>query len=126
MERSETTEVSRAPQSGFSDEFDGREGLLKLPYKMLLRESEIRNGQLLSEIDELRDAVDALKVRVSELEKENRALQKGELKEYGKQVRREEIYRSQAGVIAKLRETVHSLRETNSELLSRLIRLESR
>ena len=126
MEQSDEKTTEQASRSEFTDEYEGREGLLKLPYKLLLRESEVRNGQLLSEIDELKDTVIALKARVFELEKENRAIQRGELKEYGKQVRREEIYRSQAGEIAKLRETVRSLRETNSELMSRLLRLEKR
>lgn len=105
------------------NEYEGREGLIKLPYKMLLQQSEVRNGQLLSEIDELRDTVKGLKARITELEAENKDLLKGVLHDYHKEVKREEMYRTQEKKIEKLRKEIRNLRENNSFLMSRIIKL---
>lgn len=108
-------------KSKYSDEYEGREGLLKLPYKFLLQQSEIHNGQLLSEIDELKDTVARLSARIEELEMENASLQKGVIKQYLKEVKREELYRSQKGIIERNREAIRALKMTNAELLSRVL-----
>ena len=92
-----TLAVKTVRRSEYADEYEGREGLKKLPYKMLLQQSEIRNGQFQLDNDELRDKIDELTTRIAELEAENKDLQKGLLKEYSKEVKREEIsYRTQA------------------------------
>lgn len=36
--------IKTVRRSEFADEYEGREGLTKVPYKMLLQESEVRNG----------------------------------------------------------------------------------
>ena len=72
--------IKTVRRSNFVDEYEGREGLMKLPYKMLLQQSEIRNGQLQSDNDELRDTIAVLNARIAELEAENQNLQKGLLK----------------------------------------------
>ena len=69
--------IKTVRRSEFADEYEGREGLTKLPYKMLLQQSEVRNGQLQSEIDELNDLVDTLKARIAELEAEIEPLKGG-------------------------------------------------
>ena len=69
--------IKTVRRSEFADEYEGREGLTKLPYKMLLQQSEVRNGQLQSEIDELNDLVDTLKARIAELEAEIEPLKRG-------------------------------------------------
>jgi cell division protein FtsB len=63
--------IKTVRHSDYADEYEGREGLIKLPYKLLLQQSEIRNGQLQSDNDELRDKVDALNAKIAELEAEN-------------------------------------------------------
>ena len=115
--------IKTVRHSEYSDEYEGREGLMKLPYKMLLQQSEVRNGQLLSEIDELRDTVKGLKARITELEAENKELMKGVLHDYRKEVKREEMYRTQEKKIEKMRKEIKDLRENNSFLMSRIIKL---
>ena len=115
--------IKTVRRSQYSDEYEGREGLLKLPYKLLFQQSELRNGQLQSEIDELQDKVDALQARITELETENADLQKGLLKHFNKEVKREELYRSIKGMLEASRETCRTLRNTNTQLLCRLAQL---
>ena len=74
MDRDYTLAIKTVRHSEYADEYEGRDGLMKLPYKMLLQQSEIRNGQLLSENDELRDTINALNARIAELEAEAEAL----------------------------------------------------
>lgn len=109
----------------FVDEYEGREGLMKLPYKLLLQQSEIRNGQLQSEIDELNDTVSALKARVAELETENSDLLKGALKKYRKEVKREEMYSMLGKTIERMQTTIMKLRQDKNELLTTVIRLQN-
>lgn len=109
----------------FVDEYEGREGLMKLPYKLLLQQSEIRNGQLQSEIDELNDTVSALKARVAELETENSDLLKGALKKYRKEVKREEMYSLLGKTIERMQTTIMKLRQDKNELLTSIIRLQN-
>lgn len=109
----------------FVDEYEGREGLMKLPYKLLLQQSEIRNGQLQSEIDELNDTVSALKARVAELETENSDLLKGALKKYRKEVKREEMYSMLGKTIERMQTTIMKLRQDKNELLTSIIRLQN-
>ena len=45
--------IKTVRRSEFADEYEGREGLTKVPYKMLLQESEVRNGQLMAKIYQL-------------------------------------------------------------------------
>lgn len=112
-------------KSKYSDEYEGREGLLKLPYKFLLQQSEIHNGQLLSEIDELNDTIAVLKARIAELESENSDLLKGVLKEYRKEVKREEMYSDQKKQMEQMKKSLTALRQNNRELLNRLLWLQS-
>ena len=109
----------------FVDEYEGREGLMKLPYKLLLQQSEIRNGQLQSEIDELNDTVSALKARVAELETENSDLLKGALKKYRKEVKREEMYSMLGKTIERMQTAITKLRQDKNELLTSIIRLQN-
>lgn len=109
----------------FVDEYEGREGLMKLPYKLLLQQSEIRNGQLQSEIDELNDTVSALRARVAELETENSDLLKGALKKYRKEVKREEMYSMLGKTIERMQTTIMKLRQDKNELLTTVIRLQN-
>ncbi len=118
--------IKKVRHSEYSDEYEGREGLMKLPYKMLLQQSEVRNGQLLSEIDELRDMVKVLKARITELEAENNNLLKGELRNQRKDVIREEMYRNLGKKIEKMHMEIKKLRENNSFLMSRIIKLRDR
>ena len=111
--------------SEFVDEYEGREGLMKLPYKLLLQQSEIRNGQLQSEIDELTDTVSILKARIAELETENRDLLKGALKKYRKEVKREEMYSMLGQAIERMQTTIAKLRQDKNELLTTVIRLQN-
>ena len=109
----------------FVDEYEGREGLMKLPYKLLLQQSEIRNGQLQSEIDELNDTVSILKARIAELESENSELLKGALKKYRKEVKREEMYSMLGQTIERMQTTIARLRQDKNELLTSIIRLQN-
>ena len=115
--------IKTVRHSDYADEYEGREGLIKLPYKLLLQQSEICNGQLQSEIDELRDKVDALSARIAELEAENNDLRKGLLKKYSKEVKREEMYPSLKVLNEQYRKTISDLRKGNSDLLARLVEL---
>ena len=112
-------------RSEFVDEYEGREGLMKLPYKLLLQQSEIRNGQLQSEIDELNDTVSILKARIAELESENSELLKGALKKYRKEVKREEMYSMLGQTIERMQMTIAKLRQDKNELLTTIIRLQN-
>ena len=114
--------IKTVRRSSFVDEYEGREGLMKLPYKMLLQQSEIRNGQLQSDNDELRDTIDVLNARIAELEAENQNLQKGLLKEYSKEVKREELYSAQRKYLKQMHKVVEALRQNNQDLLARIIR----
>lgn len=115
--------IKTVRHSDYADEYEGREGLIKLPYKLLLQQSEIRNGQLQSDNDELRDKVDALSARIAELEAENNDLRKGLLKKYSKEVKREEMYQSLKVLNEQYRKTISDLRKSNSDLLARLVEL---
>ena len=115
--------IKTVRHSDYADEYEGREGLIKLPYKLLLQQSEIRNGQLQSDNDELHDKVDALSVRIAELEAENNDLRKGLLKKYSKEVKREDMYQLLKGVIEQNKKTISNLRKSNSDLLARIVEL---
>lgn len=117
--------IKRVRRSEFVDEYEGREGLMKLPYKLLLQQSEIRNGQLQSEIDELNDTVSILKARIAELESENSELLKGALKKYRKEVKREEMYSMLGQTIERMQTTIAILRQDKNELLTTIIRLQN-
>ncbi len=117
--------IKTVRHSNYVDEYEGREGLMKLPYKMLLQQSEIRNGQLQSEIDELNDTVSTLKARIAELETENSDLLKGVLKKYRKEVKREEMYSMLGQTIERMQTTITKLRQDKNELLTTIIRLQN-
>ena len=117
--------INTVRHSEFVDEYEGREGLMKLPYKLLLQQSEIRNGQLQSEIDELNDTVSILKARIAELETENSELLKGALKKYRKEVKREEMYSMLGQTIERMQTTIAKLRQDKNELLTTVIRLQN-
>ena len=117
--------IKTVRRNEFVDEYEGREGLMKLPYKMLLQQSEIRNGQLQSEIDELNETVSTLKARIAELEKENSELLKGALKKYRKEVKREEMYSMLGQTIERMQTTIAKLRQDKNELLTSIIRLQN-
>lgn len=117
--------IKTVRRNEFVDEYEGREGLMKLPYKMLLQQSEIRNGQLQSEIDELNETVSTLKARIAELEKENSELLKGALKKYRKEVKREEMYSMLGQTIERMQTTIAKLRQDKNELLTTIIRLQN-
>ena len=117
--------IKSVRRSEFVDEYEGREGLMKLPYKLLLQQSEIRNGQLQSEIDELNDTVSTLKARIAELEAENSDLLKGALKKYRKEVKREEMYSMLGQTIERMQMTIAKLRQDKNELLTTIIRLQN-
>ena len=117
--------IKSVRRSEFVNEYEGREGLMKLPYKFLLQQSEIRNGQLQSEIDELNDTVSILKVRIAELETENSELLKGALKKYRKEVKREEMYSMLGQTIERMQTTIARLRQDKNELLTSIIRLQN-
>ncbi|MBR2226356.1 MAG: hypothetical protein IJ893_00640 [Bacteroidales bacterium] len=117
--------IKTVRHSNYVDEYEGREGLIKLPYKMLLQQSEIRNGQLQSEIDELNDTVSTLKARIAELETENSDLLKGVLKKYRKEVKREEMYSMLGQTIERMQTTITKLRQDKNELLTTIIRLQN-
>ncbi len=117
--------IKSVRRSEFVDEYEGREGLMKLPYKLLLQQSEIRNGQLQSEIDELNDTVSILKARIAELETENSDLLKGALKKYRKEVKREEMYSMLGQTIERMQMTIAKLRQDKNELLTTVIRLQN-
>ena len=121
MDRDYTLAIKTVRHSEYADEYGGREGLMKLPYKMLLKQSEIRNGQLLSENDELRDTIDALNARIAELEAENKDLKKGLLKEYSKEVKREEMYSTQKKQMEHMNKSIAALRQNNRDLLNRIL-----
>ena len=117
--------IKTVRHSNYVDEYEGREGLMKLPYKLLLQQSEIRNGQLQSEIDELNDTVSILKARIAELESENSELLKGALKKYRKEVKREEMYSMLGQTIERMQTTIARLRQDKNELLTTIIRLQN-
>ena len=117
--------IKTVRHSNYVDEYEGREGLMKLPYKMLLQQSEICNGQLQSEIDELNDTVSILKARIAELESENSELLKGALKKYRKEVKREEMYSMLGQTIERMQMTIAKLRQDKNELLATIIRLQN-
>lgn len=98
---------------------------MKLPYKMLLQQSEIRNGQLQSDIDELLDKIDVLNARIAELEAENKDLKKGLLKEYSKEVKREEMYSTQKKNMEHMNKSIAALRQNNRDLLNRILWLQN-
>ena len=125
MDRDYTLAIKTVRHSEYVDEYEGREGLMKLPYKMLLKQSEIRNGQLLSENDELRDTIDALNARIAELEAENKDLKKGLLKEYSKEVKREEMYSTQKKNMEHMNKSIAALRQNNRDLLNRILWLQN-
>ena len=117
--------IKSVRRSEFVDEYEGRDGLMKLPYKLLLQQSEIRNGQLKSEIDELNDTMSILKARIAELEAENSDLLKGALKKYRKEVKREEMYSMLGQTIERMQMTIAKLRQDKNELLTTIIRLQN-
>ena len=117
--------IKTVRRSEFVDEYEGRDGLMKLPYKLLLRQSEIRNGQLQSDNDELRDTIDVLNARIAELEAENYDLRKGLLKEYAKEVKREEMYTTQKKLMEHMNKSIATLRQTNRDLLNRILWLQN-
>ena len=117
--------IKSVRRSEFVDEYEGRDGLMKLPYKLLLQQSEIRNGQLKSEIEELNDTMSILKARIAELEAENSDLLKGALKKYRKEVKREEMYSMLGQTIERMQMTIAILRQDKNELLTTVIRLQN-
>ena len=117
--------ITSVRRSEFVDEYEGREGLMKLPDKLLLQQSVIRNGQLQSEIDELNDTVSILKARIAELEAENSDLLKGALKKHRKEVKREEMYSMLGQTIERMQTTIAKLRQDKNELLTTVIRLQN-
>lgn len=121
-----TLVIKTARRSEYADEYEGREGLMKLPYKMLLQQSEIRNGQLQSDIDELKDIISGLKARITELEAENAELLKGVMKDFRKEVKREEMYRTQSKNLERMHKTIKGLQQEKGELLAKIIRLQNR
>ena len=125
MGRDHTLAVITVRHSEYADEYEGREGLMKLPYKMLLQQSEIRNGQLQSDIDELLDKIDVLNARIAELEAENKDLKKGLLKEYSKEVKREEMYSTQKKNMEHMNKSIAALRQNNRDLLNRILWLQN-
>ena len=125
MNKDFTLAIKTVRHSNYVDEYEGREGLMKLPYKLLLQQSEIRNGQLQSEIDELNDTVSTLKARIAELETENSELLKGALKKYRKEVKREEMYSMLGQTIERMQTTIAKLRQDKNELLTTIIRLQN-
>ena len=125
MDRDYTLAIKTVRHSEYADEYEGRDGLMKLPYKMLLQQSEIRNGQLLSENDELRDTIDALNARIADLEAENKDLKKGLLKEYSKEVKREEMYSTQKKQMEHMNKSIAALRQNNRDLLNRILWLQN-
>ncbi len=125
MDRDHTLAVKTVRHSEYADEYEGREGLMKLPYKMLLQQSEIHNGQLQSDIDELRDKIDILNARIAELEAENKDLKKGLLKEYSKEVKREELYSTQKKNMEHMNKSIAALRQNNRDLLNRILWLQN-
>ena len=125
MNKDFTLAIKTVRHSNYVDEYEGREGLMKLPYKLLLQQSEIRNGQLQSEIDELNDTVSILKARIAELESENSELLKGALKKYRKEVKREEMYSMLGQTIERMQMTIAKLRQDKNELLTTIIRLQN-
>lgn len=125
MNKDFTLAIKTVRHSNYVDEYEGREGLMKLPYKLLLQQSEIRNGQLQSEIDELNDTVSILKARIAELEAENSDLLKGALKKYRKEVKREEMYSMLGQTIERMQTTIARLRQDKNELLTTIIRLQN-
>ena len=116
-------QIKTVRHSQFADEYEGRAGLTKLPYKMLLQQSEIRNGQLQSEIDELRDTIDSLKAKITDLQDENKSLRMGVLREYTKELRKKELYTNFQGQIKHLKETIESLRRVNRDLIAQILTL---
>ena len=125
MDRDYTLAIKTVRHSEYADEYEGRDGLMKLPYKMLLQQSEIRNGQLLSENDELRDTINALNARIADLEAENKDLKKGLLKEYSKEVKREEMYSTQKKQMEHMNKSIAALRQNNRDLLNRILWLQN-
>ena len=125
MNKDFTLAIKTVRHSNYVDEYEGREGLMKRPYKLLLQQSEIRNGQLQSEIDELNDTVSILKARIAELESENSELLKGALKKYRKEVKREEMYSMLGQTIERMQMTIAKLRQDKNELLTTVIRLQN-
>lgn len=73
----------------YADEYEGRDGLSKLPYKLLLKQSEIRNGQLLSEIDELKDTIAALQSTISDQQQKIKEMETGNAKKALKKAKKE-------------------------------------
>ena len=116
-----TLAIKTARRSEYADEYEGREGLMKLPYKMLLQQSEIRNGQLQSDIDELKDIISGLKARITELEAENADLLKGVMKDF-----RKEVKRTQSKNLERMHKTIKGLQQEKGELLAKIIRLQNR
>ena len=116
--------IKTVRHSNFADEYEGRAGLTKVPYKMLLQQSEIRNGELQSEIDELKDLVESLKARIAELEAENEPLKRGLLREVSKETKKEEMYNNIKGLMAHAREENVRLRKLNGQLMAKIYQLE--
>ena len=113
----------------YADEYEGRDGLSKLPYKLLLKQSEIRNGQLLSEIDELKDTIATLQSTISDQQQKIKELATGNakqaLKKAKKEIASEQRYRLLQNRVSRLLSKVKSLRESNDALLSRIYTLEN-
>ena len=118
-------EIKTVSHSKFADEYEGRAGLTKLPYKMLLQQSEIHNGQLQSELDELNDTIDALKARIAELEAENEPLKRGLLKKVSRETKKEEMYKNIKTMLENCRKENLRLRTVNSDLMAKIYLLEN-
>ena len=113
----------------YADEYEGRDGLSKLPYTLLLKQSEIRNGQLLSEIDELTDTIAILQSTISDQQQKIKELETGNakqaLKKAKKEIASEHRYRLLQNRITRLLSKIRSLRESNNALLSHIRALEN-
>lgn len=119
-------EHSTVRASKYDDEYDGRAGLLKLPYKMLFQQSEQRNKELLAEIKELKATIISLQDKVTLLEEESDDMRKGLLKQYAKEVKKGELYLNQQGVINHMGKEIGVLRQIKQELLARLLEHEKK
>ena len=113
----------------YADEYESRDGLSKLPYKLLLKQSEIRNGQLLSEIDELKDTIATLQSTISDQQQKIKEMETGNakqaLKKAKKEIASEHRYRLLQNRVARLLSKIKSLRESNNALLSQIRALEN-
>ena len=105
----------------YADEYEGRDGLSKLPYKLLLKQSEIRNGQLLSEIDELKDTIATLQSMISDQQQKIKEMEtenaKQVLKKANTEIASEHRYRLLQNRVARLLSKIKSLRESNNKFV---------